>query len=328
MTTVELGWLILCFAALLMSALFSGLETGVYTLNRVGLAVRVGRGERRAILLDRELAHPQRLLATLLVGNNIANYLGGLGIAEILDGRQFGPLASVALNAAVLLPATFLLGETLPKDLFRTHTDRWTYRFAAYLRAWRVALTAVPFVPVIAALGRAATRLVGADERSALVEPRQRISQLVREGVSAGVLSEKQTTLAERALTLRGRTVSGEMTPWSKVALIGLDLAGETRAAKLRNAGSSRLPVVDGAGRVVGVLTALDAILEPGLSTASLMAKPMVLPPETSALSALRSMRSTRTRLAVVADPKSGRPLGVVAIKDLVEPLTGQLVGS
>jgi CBS domain containing-hemolysin-like protein len=328
MTLVELGWLGLVLFALALSALFSGLEIGVYTLNRVGLAVRVGRGDKRAILLDRELARPDRVLPTLLVGNNIANYLGGLGIAEILDGRAFGPLAAVALNAGLLLPATFLLGETLPKDLFRAFTDRWTYHFGRYLQVWRIALTIVPFVPILGWLGRVATALLGGDRREALVEPRQRITQLVQEGAHAGVLSEGQTTLAERALTLRGRTVGGEMTPWAKVSVVPLGAAPALRSEILRRSGASRLPVVDGQGRVVGVLTALDAILQPSAPTETLMAPPVFFRPGQSALETLRVMRTGRTRLGIVAEAPRGRPIGVIAIKDLVEPLTGQLAGS
>lgn len=328
MTLVELGWLGLVLVALVFSALFSGLETGIYTLNRVSLAVRVGRGDPRAILLDRELARPDRVLPTLLVGNNFVNYLGGLGIAGILDGRGFGPLAAVAINAALLLPATFLLGETLPKDLFRAFTDRWTYRFGRYLQVWRIAFTIIPFVPVLGWLGRMATTLLGGDSRAVLVEPRQRIRQFVQEGAHAGVLSEGQTTFAERALTLRGRTVGGEMTPWSKVAAVPLLAEGALRSGTLRRSGASRLPVLDGQGRVVGVLTALDAILHPSAPTSALMRPPVFFSPGQSALEALRIMRAGRTRLGIVADGPGGRPLGVIAIKDLVEPLTGQLAGS
>ena len=84
MTTHELIWLLVAFTGLLLSALCSGLEIGLYTINRVRLAVRSGRGDRRAVRLDRELRDPGRSLTTLLIGNNIANYLGSLGIMALL----------------------------------------------------------------------------------------------------------------------------------------------------------------------------------------------------------------------------------------------------
>ncbi len=323
-----LGWFALAAFGVVSAAILAGLETGVYTLNRVVLAVRVGRGDRRAIVLDSELARPDRVLTTLLVGVNVAHYLGGLGIAAALELFEVGTVMSVVINTAVLLPITFVGGEILPKDLFRTYTDRWTYHFGAPLRILRLLCTVTLLVPIVEWIAGMVRRWVGADERAALLEPRQRISKLIREGVHAGVLSESQTTLADRALTLRGRTVASEMTPWNQVASVAIAGGREDRAAILRRSGASRLPVLDQEGRVVGILTTLDAILNPGVPTAALMAKPTTFAPTEPALRALRTMRSTRTRLAIVADPATGHPLGVVAIKDLVEPITGQLIGS
>jgi putative hemolysin len=328
MSLYLLGHAALSCIAIVLSALFSGIETGCYTLNRIGLAVRVGRRERAARILDGEIGRPDRLLATILVGNNIANYLSGLGIAAILDHFGFGPFESVALNLVVLLPITFLFAETLPKDLFRTYTDAWTYLFASYIRAWRVALTIIPLVPLVSLIGGGVRRWVGGSDAAALVGPRQRIAKLIREGVHAGVLSEGQTTLADRALALREFTVSGEMTPWHRVAFVPLEATPAARASIIGRSGASRLPVVDRAGRVVGVLTALDAILDPTRSTADIMSAAKVFAPTDTALAALRAMRADRVRLAIVSDPGSQLPLGVVAIKDLVEPVTGSIGSS
>ncbi|MFO0829225.1 MAG: CNNM domain-containing protein [Phycisphaerales bacterium] len=328
MTREIMPWLALSIAGVVLSALFSGIEIGVYTLNRIGLLVRVGRGDRSARILSDELARPDRVLSTLLVGNNLVNYASGLGIAAILELYHLTPLQSVVVNTALLLPITFVFGETLPKDLFRTYADRWMYVFARYLRGWRLLLTWIAIVPIVGWFGAVVRRRFGSDERAALLEPRQRISRLIREGVHAGVLSESQTTFADRALTLRGRTVDGEMTRWSKVTWLPLECGSEERARILRRSFASRLPVLDSSGKLVGVLTALDAILEPTVSTAALMEEPIVFAPRETSLSALRTMRATRTRLAVVADPTTHQPLGVVAIKDLVDPVTGHLVGS
>ena len=323
-----LGQALLAAMGVVLTALFAGIETGCYTLNRIALSVRVGRGERRAQILDAEMARPDRVIATLLIGNNIAHYLSGLGIAAVLEFFGFGPVASVVINLAVLLPVIFILAETLPKDLFRTYTDVWTYAFARYLRAWRLILTAIPLVPAVAFIADLAKRWVGGSEQAGLVEPRQRMAKLIREGVHAGVLSEGQTTLASRALSIRELTVAGEMTVWGRVVSIPLDAPPDERRAILARSGASRFPVVARNGRVVGVLSALDAILDPTQATATLMRPPIAFPPNEPAFAALRTLRSTRNRLGVVVDPSGGQPLGVVAIKDLVEPVTGSLSGS
>ena len=132
----------------------------------------------------------------------------------------------------------------------------------------------------------------------------------------------------ERALALRGITVADEMTPWSRVATVAVDADATRRESVLRKSGASRVPVVAADGRVVGVLSTLDAILHPDTPTSRLMTPVTRFPPGESTLGALRTLRAARARLGVVVDEVSGRPRGVVAIKDLVEPITGQLAGS
>lgn len=322
------AWVLLALVGMVLSFLCSGLETGIYTLNPIGLEVRLGRGDSAARQLAREIARPARVIATLLVANNIANYLVSLGLAEVLARGNLGPFASMAVNGAIGLAVGFLLCETLPKDLFRTFTDRWTYLGWPFLRAWRIALTATGVLPLVTVIGDLVTRRVGGSDEAALSGPRAKVSTLIKEGIDAGVLSERQWSFAERALALRGITVADEMTPWSKVATVAVEADGARREAVLRKSGASRLPVVGPDGRVVGILSALDAILNPALSTERLMTPPIRFGPRENTLEALRRLRSARARLGVVVDEGNGRPRGVVAIKDLVEPITGQLAGS
>ena len=72
---------IIAFIGLAASAIASGTETGIYVLNRVRLAVRAGHGNPRAVRLQKEIRKPERMLATLLMANNMANYAGSLGVA-------------------------------------------------------------------------------------------------------------------------------------------------------------------------------------------------------------------------------------------------------
>lgn len=322
------AWLALALFGMALSFLCSGLETGIYTLNPIGLEVRLGRGDPSARQLAIEIARPARVIATLLIANNIANYLVSLGLAQWLAAWSLGPFASMAVNGLIGLSVGFLLCETLPKDLFRTFTDRWTYLCWPFLRAWRVAFTASGVLPLVTAIGELVTRRIGGSDEAALSGPRAKVSMLIKEGIDAGVLSEGQWSFAERALALRGITVADEMTPWSRVASVAVDADPVRREAVLRKSGASRFPVVGSDGQVVGILAALDAILQPTVPTDRLMTPPIRFAPGETTLAALRTLRSNRARLGIVVDESTGRPRGVVAIKDLVEPITGQLAGS
>jgi putative hemolysin len=314
----------MALASIIGSGLFSGMETGIYTLNRVRLAVRAGRRERSALRLRREVAHADRTLSSLLIGTNMCSYAGSFALAELLHELGFDGWTLIALEAAVFTPLLFVFAETLPKDLFRTHTDRWTYTLSGPLVLCRWAFTATGLLIAIQAAGRLASRLIGGSPQEAATA-RERISRLIKEGVRTGVLSEAQTTLADRALGMRGLTLATEMIPWSHAVTIPLGADRQHRETLIRRRDFTRMPVVDGSGHVVGILSSIDALLRPDETTATLMSTPMSIPATTPVRDALRTMRLDRQAMAIIVDPETGQPRGLVTLKDLVETITGEL---
>jgi len=324
MTSEILIFILIGLFGVTLSALCAGLETGVYTINRVRLAVRSGAKERLALRLKGELDHPERVLIVLLILNNVANYLGSLGIAGILSVNGIGPWSAIVINAVILIPLLFIVAETLPKDLFRTFTDHWTYHFGLFIRINRMILTILGVLPLVRGVVLLFTRYLGGDSgrtRSA----RQRVLSLVQEGVGSGVLSSAQVDLVDRALLLHDCRVLQETIRWRQVRTVPLLSDRATRESILRSCDYARLPVVDRRGRVAGILLAMDAGLHPERSTRELIRPALTLDPGLPALEAIRMMRAERAQLAIVQSRGSTTPLGVVAIKDLVEPLIGEV---
>lgn len=306
------------------AGLLAGVETGLYSLSQVRLAVRASRGDPGAVRLSREQRRPQRLLSALLVTHAVASWLASFGVSQILDGFGFDPIEAVLIDLALLVPVVFIFGEVLPKDLFRVNADRWMPRYAGLLRALRVALTVSGVVPVVSWLGALAARLLGARGDGETGETRARVAALLAEGAGSGGLSDTQLGFADRVFTMRGISIGQEMRPWKGVASIAESAAPSERAQAFLASGASRLPVVTQSGSVLGVVSAVDHIATPLAATHSIARKVLVLPPALSALEAIGRMRRERVQLAVVAE-RDDRPLGIVTMKDLVEPLVGDL---
>jgi putative hemolysin len=318
-----LGFALMTLVGLGFSAMFSGIETGIYTLNRVRLTVRAGRDERSAKILRDELQQPNRLLSTLLVGNNIANYAGSYGVAAILDHLGVAAGQAVIINSAVLIPLLFVFGEVLPKDLFRSHTDAWTYIAARPLRITRYVLTAVGLVPLVTAFGKYASALLRQASPGSL-PARERIAQLMLEGVGAGVLSESQASLLDRTLAMRNRTVANEMTPWRRVVTLPADVSGPARQRVLASVrANERIIVVDSNAQPIGAADPLSLLLEPGKVARELMSGTVIVTSTTAVPKALRMLRSADATTGIVIDPRTKKPMGIVTVHDLVEPLTG-----
>ncbi|TVQ54892.1 MAG: DUF21 domain-containing protein [Phycisphaerales bacterium] len=319
-----LGAVILAAIGIGLSALFSGLETGLYTLNRVRLSIRADQGERLALMLRKVMIPPNRMLSTLLIGNNIANYAGSFGLALILDHYGMSPVQAIIVNACILVPLLFIFGETLPKDFFRTYTDRWSYFFAPFLRGSERLLTWTGLNPLTQWFGDFAGWLFGAGDGAARTA-RQRMSQLIKEGTAAGLISEAQTTLADRALAMRDMKVEAEMVPWPKATTLPIDADPDQREKLLRQTDHARVPVVDRRGRVLGIVRVMDLLLQPERDVPSLMRDVEWFPPGTNVRRAMRQMQKKRIPMAVVARDQHAVPIGLMTLKDLVEPLTGEI---
>ena len=307
----------------LLSAIYSGMETGLYTLNRIRLTVRAARRQGRAVRLRRELGHQNRTLSTLLIGTNAASYLVSYAIARLLHTLAIDDWMLIAIEVIAVTPVLFVFAETLPKDLFRTHADNWMYSLSGVLVVSKWAFRLVGLLPIVQLVGHVVARLLGASS-PATVSARQRISQLIKEGVGPGVLTESQTTLADRALAMRSRTIETEMIPWNRVATLNRDAERPQRETLIRQRNFTRMPVVDDTGTPVGILSSLDALLEPDRGTEELMIDLLTFQGQMPVRDALHSMRQKRRKMAVVVAP-DGRPRGLVTLKDLVEPVTGEL---
>ena len=320
-----LFWAALAVAGIVGSALCSGLEMGLYSLSRVRLDLRASASppDRCARMLHHELERPDRMLTTLLLGNNAFNYVGILGVTALLEGAGYSEAAIIAFNVLLVTPVLLVVAESAPKEVFRVGADRFTPAFAGPLMAMRWLFTVVGVLPALLVIGRWSARLLGAPTGDAAGDARQRVAVLLQEGAGHGVLSESQSSLLDRALVLGNARVGDEMVAWTGVRTVGADWPRGRIVAALSQAGYTRLPVVDGRGRVVGVLRQMDVFLRPRASVRELLTPVPRLDRGLSVQDALGVMRREGATLAIVE--RGGRPLGIVTVKDLVEPLIGDI---
>ena len=317
-------WLIAALVGLLGSAMCSGMETGLYALSRARLAIWVGsdRPPRWARRLDTQSRAPATTLATLLIANNAFNYIGVLSVTELLIGAGYRDSSILILNALVVTPVLLVFAESLPKEVFRRSADRLMPRFSAVLWGLRWLATITGVLPAVMAFVGLISRLAGVPSEPTL-NPRQRIEALLAESAADGSLTQAQGELIERAMRLGRARVGGEMIPWRRVRTIPIGLDRPALLALFVRSIHARYPVVDASGKVVGVLDQGRAVLEPGASIESLMTPPTWLEADLPVREAIAQLQASGGHLAIVRD--RGAIVGVVTLKDLVEPLVGEL---
>ncbi|MEQ1895651.1 MAG: CNNM domain-containing protein [Planctomycetota bacterium] len=320
-------WLFLIAMAglLALSAVFSGAETGVYSVSRVRLEAEAEEGRRSARLLTRLLRDDAGLLITLLIGNNLVlELMTHLTEAEVSAVGVPDYLHEVVVTL-LLTPAVFLFGELVPKDLFRRRPHFFLAAVAPLVAVFRWAVSPVAWP--LAQLSILLERLLGLrQEDFARILRREEMVDLLAESRKAGALEPHAEALARNVLVLRHTPLSTVAMPWEKVAWIDLEPGPEAARAAVVAAGFTRLPVVrngpDGKRVVVGYLHQLDVLRAPGEPLEGHLRPLLELEPDLPLDRAVARLQSAGQRLALVGSARA--PRGLVALMDLLATLAAE----
>jgi putative hemolysin len=311
---------------LFLSAVFSGAETGLYSVSRVRLEAEAQAGRRAARLLSLLLRQDAILLVTLLIGNNLMlELLTHMMQASV--GRSGLPSYTHELvAAAILTPVVFLFGELVPKDLFRRRPHLAMALVAPFLSIFR--WLALPLAWPLALLSRGLERLLGLGRGdSTRILRREEMVELLAEGRRTGALTLQTEELAHNALVLRHTPLARVAIPWERVESIDLDQSAAGARAAVEGSGFTRIPALrsgeDGKRAVVGYLHQLDVLgqgaevpLEESLRSI------LELPEGLSLDQAVAELQAAGQRLAIVGTLRA--PSGLVSLMDLLAALASQ----
>ena len=324
---MSLTLVLLATAGLLaLSAVFSGAETGVYSVSRVRLEGEAEAGRRGARMLSRLLRDDATLLIALLIGNNLVlECLTYLIEAYAVELSLPGYLQEL-VAAAVVTPAVFLLGELIPKDLFRRRPHLLLGIVAPFVSAFRWLVS--PLAWPLAMLSSGLDRLLGLKQEDfARILRREEMVELLAESRRAGVLAPGAEELAHNVLVLRQTPLSRVAIPWARAEVVDLERGeAEARAAILASS-YTRLPVL-GTGperkrTVLGYVHQLDLLGAPPGSPLAACLRPLLeLAPDLPLDRAVARMQSAGQRLALVGTARS--PRGLVSLMDLLATLASQ----
>jgi CBS domain containing-hemolysin-like protein len=322
-----LTWLFLT-ACLALSFLLSGMEAGVFALNRLRVRRLARAGRPSAKLLHNFLEHPENFLWTILVGNTLANFIIlGWVIANLHDqfpGR-YVLITGLFIGIVFLFYALF---DLLPKMLFRAHPNQLCLSAARVFRPVHFALR--PLVALVETSAAAALRWRGG--RAVIGRPfgnREEMRAMMQE--SAQVFTTSERAMINRVLDLQNFTVRQIATPLTQVVTVETQTSIGDALALARERRFSRLPVWetrDGEHRIAGLLMLGPLLFHDDLDlqkpAAAHMTPALFLNEDTRLEVALRRMQRAGERLAIVLG-RDRHESGVVTLEDILKVMFGEV---
>ncbi|MBK3868154.1 DUF21 domain-containing protein [Pseudomonas stutzeri] len=311
---------------LLCSAFFSSSETGMLSLNRYRLRHQAKEGHKGARRASALLAHPDRLLGTILVGNNFVNILAS-SIATVL-AMQFWGEAGIAIATIGLTIILLIFGEITPKTLAALRPEIIAYPVSLPLMMLQKVL--YPLVAMLGWVSNGLLRLLGVDLSNKGNDSlsTEELRSVVRESGSDLPLNRQSMLLG--ILDLERVTVDDIMIPRNEVTGIDLDDDLESIVSQLRTTPHTRLPVfrndINQIEGIVHMRQIARLLSHDQLTKESLLAacsEPYFVPENTPLSTQLLNFQKQKRRIGIVVD-EYGDVRGVVTLEDILEEIVGE----
>jgi len=323
---------------LVLSGFFSGSETALTAASRGKLRAQADKGSGGAARALRITEDNERLIGSVLLGNNLVNILAA-SLATALFTRLFGE-SGVAMATLVMTLLVLIFAEVLPKTYAITNAES-----AAALVSRPIALVVLVFSPVVSAvrfLVRGILRLFGVtiDPDSNILAVREEIDGALQLGRSEGLVEKEDRDRILGALDLRERMVEEVMLHRSGIEMIDAADDPAKILEQILESNHTRLPVYrDDPENIIGVIhakdllramykrigdTGRDAVPIKDFKIADVVMKPYFVPETSSLDEQMRQFLRRRTHFALVVD-EYGSLQGLITLEDILEEIVGEI---
>lgn len=332
--TIEIGIRLAILVVLLMlSGLFSSAETALSSLNLIKIKQLNKTNPKEAKTLERFLANSEKILATILIGNNVVN-IGATSLAteltiSIVSGKNPTFIVTIVMTILILI-----FGEITPKTYSTYNAEVVALKLARPIELLSKVLN--PVSKLLFFITRFFIRMLGGniDNDKTLVSEEQIIT-LVDVGEEAGIIEKEERDMIESIFEIGELIASDVMVP--RIDIVYLENSSSIRDAinlVIEN-GFSRIPVIeDSIDDIIGIVYAKDLLLcsriydnirDKPLEIKDLTRKAYYVPESKKVVDLLKEMQLNKTHIAIVLDEYGGT-LGLITIEDILEEIVGDIL--
>ena len=305
------------------SAFFSASETAFSSLNQIRLKSRAEDGDSSAARVLAMAEQYDKLLSTILIGNNIVN-IAAASIGTILFTRMLGAERGATVSTIVLTIIVLIFGEVTPKSLAKEMPEKVATAVSPFLVLLMALMT--PLTWLFTQWKKLLGHFVHSGEADTITEGE--LMTMVSEAENDGELTDRESELIRSAIEFDDVEVEEILTPRVDVVAVEDNISLEQLAQTFAESGYSRLPVYhDTIDNIIGVVHEKDFYLARLKKTATLedlIAPTLYTTGSTQISQLLRTLREQHHHMAVVVDEYGGTE-GIITLEDILEELVGEI---
>ena len=316
-------YILIMAVCLVFSAYFSATETAFSSLNRTKLKALAEKGDARAAKALRLEEQYDKLLSTILIGNNIVN-IAAASLGTVLFVRLYGD-AGASISTAVVTVVVLIFGEVSPKSIAKDCPEKFAMFSAPFAQVLLVLFTPLCF------LFSQWKKLLAKVFR---LEPDSKLSQdellmFVDEVQQDGSIDQSESELLKNAIEFSEQEAQDILIHRVDLAALPIDAEKNEVAAMFAETKYSRLLIYDGSiDNIIGTVHQKDFYVGTGITPKPLrdILSPVIFVLESEPISRLlKKLQKAKTHLAVVLDEYGGT-CGIVTMEDILEELVGEIL--
>ena len=317
------GYIIAIIALVVCSMFFSSTETAFSCFNKIKMKNLAANDNKRAELVLKLDDDFDKLITTILVGNNISN-IAMTTVATVFSiatwGAKFGPtIATIGITIIVLV-----FGEVSPKIIAKENPEAAALFLAPMINALMKILT--PITILFAGLKRFLIKMFGNNDGPDFSE--DELLTIVEEAEAGGAIGEEQSELIANAIEFNDVEAIDVLTPRVDIVAIEKGQTVDEIRGIFKESGMSRLPVYeDDLDNIIGVINQKDFYNNnvQTVEEVDRIIKPVVYVAESiKAAVLLKKMQKNKTHIAIVVDEYGGTT-GLVTLEDIIEEIVGDI---
>jgi putative hemolysin len=316
---------VLLIILLLLSAFFSGSETALMAVSKLRLRHLAQTKPRSVRLVERLLLKPERLIGTILLGNNLVN-VAMSAVATFLAISFWGE-AGIVYVTAILTVIILIFAEITPKVYAKNYSEPVSFVVAPLLFGIMAILS--PVVTAVTFLTNRLLLLFGMDvskvKRPLYTE--DIVQTCIKMSYDDGAISPDEKNMLSRVFTLNDIAVERIMVPKDRMVTLDLHAREKEVIRTILKTGHTRFPVEEN-HEILGFVHAKDLFKMIDAGTPIMIGKvlrpPYFIPASRKIDAQLRSFQRRKLHQAIVLDP-SGEVAGLITLEDIIEELVGAI---